>query len=86
MSYLLAEQINSCAPLLHPTNGIVRMSGTVPGDTGVYFCRTGNVLSNVEIVTCLNNGTWSNVPPLCPMDGMDVYVLLDVSIINKSHS
>ena len=71
--------MNSCVPLLHPTNGIVKMSGTAPGDTGVYLCRTGNVLTDVQTVTCLNNGTWSNVPPFCQTDGMNMFYLMLVS-------
>ena len=79
----LAVMRNSCVPLLHPTNGVVRMSGTAPGDTGVYFCTVGNMLIDVQNVMCLNNGTWSDIPPICPTDGMDIICLMYMYVSYK---
>ena len=43
---------------------MVMMTGNSLGDTATYSCNNGYSLSGVNIVTCEDNGQWSD-PPIC---------------------
>ena len=50
---------------MDPVNGTVMMTGNSVGDTATYSCDDGFALSGVEMVTCQDNGQWSDPPPIC---------------------
>ena len=50
---------------MDPVNGMVMMTGNSVGDTATYSCNDGYSLSGVDMVTCQDNGQWSDPPPIC---------------------
>ncbi|XP_035664615.1 uncharacterized protein LOC118408102 [Branchiostoma floridae] len=59
----------SCPPLTTPTNGALSLPGpaySYPNQVTVT-CNSGYQLSGISSVTCLADGTWSNVVPTCTM-------------------
>ncbi|XP_078578130.1 uncharacterized protein LOC144863042 [Branchiostoma floridae x Branchiostoma japonicum] len=59
----------SCPPLTTPTNGALSLPGpaySYPNQVTVT-CNWGYQLSGISSVTCLADGTWSNVVPTCTM-------------------
>ena len=53
-----------CPDLVAPVNGMVMMTGNSVGDTATYSCDDG---SGVVMVTCQDDGQWSDSPPICPV-------------------
>ena len=50
---------------MDPVNGTVMMTGNSVGDTATYSCDDGFILSGVVMVTCQDDGQWSDPPPIC---------------------
>ena len=50
---------------MDPVNGMVMMTGNSVEDTATYSCDAGYSLSGVDMVTCLDDGQWSDPPPTC---------------------
>ena len=50
---------------MDPENGMVMMTGNSVGDTVTYSCDDGFSLSGVDMVTCQDDGQWSDPPPIC---------------------
>ena len=50
---------------MDPENGMVMMTGNSVGDTATYSCDDGFSLSGVDMVTCQDDGQWSDPPPIC---------------------
>ena len=56
-----------CPNLVIPANGMVAMTGNLVGDTATYTCDPGFELVGNATQTCLSDGTWSDIPPVCIM-------------------
>lgn len=54
-----------CGNLTDPENGMVRVSGTLEGDTAEYSCIEGYELSENCTRICGPNETWSGEEPTC---------------------
>ena len=55
-----------CGPLSDPANGDVDLSdGTEFGDTAIYSCDAGYILSGTSTRNCLDTGLWSGAEPTC---------------------
>ena len=63
MSLLISTAL--CPDLSDPANGMVTVMGTSVGDTASYTCNDGFELIGSMSVTCTNDGTWSDEPPMC---------------------
>ena len=50
---------------MDPEKGMVMMTGNSVGDTSTYSCDDGFALSGVNMVTCQDDGQWSDPPPIC---------------------
>ncbi|CAI8054234.1 CUB and sushi domain-containing protein 1, partial [Geodia barretti] len=59
----------TCRSLCHdasnPANGVVSQSGNSVGDMATYTCNDGYELVRSPVLTCQNDGTWDNSPPVC---------------------
>ena len=44
---------------------MVTMTGNSAGDTATYTCDDGYELIGSTTVTCMDDGTWSDEPPMC---------------------
>ena len=58
-------QTESCPLLEAPANGMVAAPQTEVGATATYACEPGFTLSGASARTCLDDGTWSGIPPAC---------------------
>ena len=54
-----------CPPLYNPAFGSVEVSGHSVGDTATYDCGFGYKLTGETVLTCTDDGAWSNEPPTC---------------------
>ena len=54
-----------CEDLQSPANGLVVVPSRLPGSTATYSCNTGFNLIGSQTRSCLNNGFWSGVVPIC---------------------
>ena len=54
-----------CPDLVDPVNGMVMVTGNSVGNTATYSCDDGFSLSGVDMVTCQDDGQWSDLPPIC---------------------
>ena len=54
-----------CGFLLAPSNGRVRLTGTVVNSIATYSCFSGYELIGSVTRTCAVNGQWSNEAPFC---------------------
>lgn len=55
-------------------NGVATQAGTKYGDTTVYTCNEGYMISVGTVsltVSCQANGTWDNSSPTCIVTGND---------------
>ena len=59
------SQAAVCPTLGNPTNGVAGLSGTSVGDTATYTCDSGYELVGLPVLTCQDDGTWDNSPPIC---------------------
>ena len=50
---------------MDPVNGMVMLTGNSVGDTTTYSCDDGFALSGEDMVTCQDDGKWSDPPPTC---------------------
>ena len=57
--------IGLCPDLSDLANGMVSMTGNSPGDRGTYTCDAGFELIGSMTVICLDDGAWSDGPPMC---------------------
>lgn len=57
--------VMQCGSLEDPANGRVSLSGTSFGAEATYTCITGFALVGTEIRTCLADGSWTGVAPIC---------------------
>ena len=67
-SYLVMQytcSIALCPDLSNPANGMVTITGNSAGDTGSYVCDPGYELIGPMTLTCTDDGTWSDEPPVC---------------------
>ena len=73
-----------CANLTSPTNGTVVVTTYAVGSNATYRCNHGFELSELQNRTCLANGTWSGLEPICNcMFKQDcIYVLIHCVIYN----
>ena len=55
----------TCPDLVDPVNGMVTMTGNSEDDTATYSCDDGYGLVGVDMVTCEDDGQWSDPPPIC---------------------
>ena len=62
---ILCITVVDCGILTNPENGIVRVSGTLGGDTADYSCTEGYELNENGTRICGSNGTWSGEEPIC---------------------
>ena len=63
----------NCGTLSDPTNGDVNLNdGTRYGDTAVYSCDAGYILSGTATRTCLSTGSWSGVAPTCNRKSLEL--------------
>ena len=60
-----ASSLALCPDLVDPVNGMVMMTGNSVGDTATYSCDDEFSLSGVVMVTCEDDGQWSDPPPIC---------------------
>ena len=58
-----------CPILGNPTNGMVTLTGMSVGDTANSICNDGYELIGASVLTCQNDGTWDNTPPVCQSAG-----------------
>lgn len=66
-----------CHDLVDPGNGrLVIMTGNEIGDTAAYICNFGYKLVGAVNLTCQDDGTWSDPPPVCKSVGMRKTILL----------
>ena len=54
-----------CADLSSPSNGNVSVTTYEVGGTATYICDGGFELLGMQDRTCLSNGTWSGLEPIC---------------------
>ncbi|CAI8000473.1 Sushi, von Willebrand factor type A, EGF and pentraxin domain-containing protein 1, partial [Geodia barretti] len=54
-----------CEDLQSPENGLVIVPSRLPGSTATYSCNTSFNLIGSQTRSCLNNGFWSGVVPIC---------------------
>ena len=59
------QSLALCPDLVDPVNGMVMMTGNSVGDTATYSCNDGYSLSGVDMVTCEDDGEWSDPLPIC---------------------
>ena len=64
-SSIFVSSLALCPDLVDPVNGTVMMTGNSVGDTATYSCDDGFALSGVIMVTCQDDGQWSDPPPTC---------------------
>ena len=57
--------VGDCGNLTDPENGMVRVSGTLEGDTAEYSCIEGYELNQNGTRICGPNETWSGEEPTC---------------------
>ncbi|XP_060580368.1 sushi, von Willebrand factor type A, EGF and pentraxin domain-containing protein 1-like [Ruditapes philippinarum] len=58
--------IRDCGELTEPENGLLSLpQGTTYGQTAVFTCKTGYILSGSTQLQCLQDGFWSGTPPTC---------------------
>ena len=72
-SYIVLFFAGHCPNVSEPANGEVLLSGLSVGDTATFTCNTGYELVGEQTITCQNNGTLSNSPPVC-LSGMNFYL------------
>ena len=53
-----------CPDLVPPENGQVEFTTNV-GDTAVYTCNAGYILSGARTRLCLPGGVWNGSDPIC---------------------
>ena len=63
-----------CPILIDPANGRVSVTGNSPGDTATYTCDSDYDLVGSRILTCGDDGMWSDTPPTCQGVGMNTAV------------
>ena len=54
-----------CPNLVDPANGMVSVTGNLPGDTATYTCDSGYTLEGESPRVCGNDGEWSGMAPTC---------------------
>ena len=54
-----------CGPAESPPNSVATTGSTTFGNTVTYQCKPGYYLNIATRRTCLENGTWSGIPPRC---------------------
>ena len=54
-----------CPDQDNPANGVVSQSGNSEGDTATFVCNDGYELVGAPVLTCQNDGTWDENPPVC---------------------
>ena len=54
-----------CPALVNPANGMVMLTADRPEDNATYTCDAGFVLVGDAMLTCQDDGMWSDVPPTC---------------------
>lgn len=65
--------ISDCGSLQSPLNGNVEQaSGTTYGQTATFSCSVGYEIFGADQTTCMADGKWSNVVPLCQITGIHV--------------
>ena len=62
-------EVDCGAPDPAPADGSIDYTTTTYGSTATYSCNAGYSLVGTASVTCQNDGTWSDVAPVCdPVD------------------
>ena len=69
-----ASTLARCPILIDPANGEVSVTGNSPGDTATYTCDSDYDLVGPQILTCGDDGMWSDGPPTCLGVGMKTAV------------
>lgn len=54
-----------------PANGTVNITGTYFGDQAEFSCNDGYDMWGQPEMFCLENGTWSEEPPVCVEEAVD---------------
>jgi hypothetical protein len=54
-----------CPDAINPANGVVSQSGNSEGDTATFVCNDRYELVGSPVLTCHDDGTWDNSPPVC---------------------
>ena len=62
---ILIISIALCPDLSDPANGMVSMTGNSAGNAATYTCDAGYELIGSKTVTCMDDGTWNDGPPMC---------------------
>ena len=57
---------------MNPANGTVELSGRLVGDTATYSCDGNFSVVGPQILTCGDDGMWSDSPPTCQILGMKI--------------
>lgn len=59
----------TCTTFSSPINGhLIDATGRyLLGDYVQYACNERHVMEGQAVITCLENGTWSNPPPKCQL-------------------
>ena len=62
---LSAHYVLDCGQLSNPSNGQVFYTITTEGGFADYTCNPGFLLLGVSTRKCLENGSWSDMAPIC---------------------
>jgi CUB/sushi domain-containing protein len=70
MEFYFLTSTTDCGELTEPENGLLSLPrGTTYGQTAVFTCKTGYILSGSTQLQCLQDGFWSGTPPTCRLAG-----------------
>ena len=76
MNFSIAAEGMLCPDLVPPENGGVEFTTSI-GDTAVYMCDDGFILSGNSVRLCLPGGIWNGSDPVCNRKTLQ---LADVSV------
>ena len=65
MLYLIFSTLVQCPILMDPANGMVNVTGNLPGDTATYTCDPDYDLVGESERVCGDDGEWSEEAPMC---------------------
>ena len=78
--FLIHETVNRCPQLSAPVHGSLELCSNLPGQTCLFSCDKGHVLTGSTTRTCNSDGTWTGTQPQC--NGEDKFNYDD----NSEHS
>ena len=58
---------DSCNSLIAPSGGTYTLTTNGAVTSALFSCSLGYTLNGTAELTCLEDGTWSESPPLCGM-------------------